>query len=265
MKKKVLVISGLCILMLFVLFFSITYYSKNTITNNDEKKIKENISSYNISELIKYTDEKIELLTPIGENSQMSIPVSNKEEYKKYKNVYDSEIEKYNNYYEEKTKIEYSNMIYDKNDEVYKQTVNVSSFSTMGYSIFYNDLILYLLDDCKTVYFEEHGEIESMEITEEIDTKLRTLAVKYTNDYFLQNREIFEVEIEMQWVKKDGELICQNVNEILSKMFDPEQISYNNDGKTDGYEKYHDIAYSIWQDIKANPEWNKNKPLEIIF
>lgn len=266
-KKNLLIIPGVIIIVIVsILYVFLFGGSSDKISTSKQKEINEAIATFDVDTLSDYTEDGVTIdMPPTGESSQMGSGVSDSEELVEYKEVYDEELAIYNNFYEENTAITTGDIVYNETEKRYEQKVTINSYSIMGYSIIFNDLMLFYIEALSKYYEENNMELTDM--TLEIFTPIKVLALKYTNDYFSNEEERFEKEVTLIWEKdENGKWKCEDLGAEINSLLDPEKISEPENGEdvTVKFDKYHAIAVDIWESIIFDEDWNVANPLAVM-
>lgn len=263
-KKAMITISVIAVIAVLIGFLYLNIKSdKKKFDKETQTAIIDSISNWDLNLLNEYSDEKINLIPPIGENSQMFDELSNSKKVKEFVAVFKKEREKQEEFYKKNTSIKQKDIVFDKDKNRYTQTILISSYSLTGYNIVYNDLLWYCMDLLANSYTEKGITKENAEPFDEIDAMFRAYAIVKTNEHLDVFNEKFEREISLIWNfdDKNNKWVCENLNTELNNLIDPERIVTND--TTELFDKYHTIAYKIMDEISNDKNFDPLNPFNI--
>lgn len=273
MKKKRIVISLLLVFIIIIIIVILVQNNNKPLEEmslEEQKEISNAIVDFNVDSLDKYVEEDMQIVAPIGDDSQIDAPISDSEELVEYKKIYETEQDNYHKYYEEKTNINVGEVLYNEDQKRFEQKLSINSYSLMGYNIVFNDLLLFYMEALGNKYLEQGVEPGSMELTLDVYTPMKTLAIVYANDYFLTKDDTYNREVVLIWEQdRNGEWKCDNLNTELNNLIDPEGIGQlaetNEENGTALFDKYHAISVEIWESIINDPDWDIFNPIKMLL
>ena len=238
--------------------------NEKEVSQEKQEEVLDFITSGNgEKELQKYSEEDLSnVMTSIGSSSQFEDEMTTNPKVKEYTTQYKKEYETLQEKYMENTNYEVSNKYYDETQKKYFQEIRLDSYSIMGYSIVYNDLLYFLMDKLANAYENQNVSAAAAEDWALVDAKIRSIALTLTNQHFESYfDERYTITVTLEWEYKNGEWICNNLATVINSLADPEGIS-TTDG-TEGYDKWHIIASGIMDAYESGSTFHVNNPLSI--
>lgn len=238
--------------------------NEKEVSQEKQEEVLDFITSGNgEKELQKYSEEDLSnVMTSIGSSSQFEDEMTTNPKVKEYTTQYKKEYETLQEKYRENTNYEVSDKYYDETQQKYFQEIRLDSYSIMGYSIVYNDLLYFLMDKLAIAYENQNVSAEASEDWALVDAKIRSIALTLTNQHFESYfDERYTITVTLEWEYKNGEWICNNLATVINSLADPEGIS-TTDG-TEGYDKWHIIASGIMDAYESSSTFHVNNPLSI--